>query len=305
MRTRDAAAGVLAAGAACVAYGTFVEARWFRRRDLDVPGAVRTGGPLRVLQVADTHLTPPEPRMERFLAETVEDADPDLVVAAGDLLGAVGAEDATVDLLAPLTAGGRPGVAVLGSNDLWGPRPKSPFIYMTRPDDRRTGPRLDTDRFVAGLRDTGWTVLRDDWAVLDVAGRRVLVSGMEDPHLDGWVPPDPDALVPGGPTRPGRAEDHTQVDLHLGLVHAPYVAAVSVLTGLGADVVLAGHTHGGQVRLPGIGALVGNCDLPLDRVRGLSRWDEAWLHVTPGMGQSRYAPYRFGCRPEATVLDLG
>lgn len=304
MRVRDAAAGVLAAGAACVAYGAAVEARWFRRRDLAVPGAVRAGGPLRVLQVADTHLTPPEPRMGRFLADTVRDADPDLVVAAGDLLGAVGAEDATVELLAPLTAGGRPGIVVLGTNDLYGPRPKSPFVYMTDPDDRRTGPRLDTERFVAGLLDTGWTVLRDDWAVLEVAGRRVLVSGMDDPHLDGWTPPDPAVLVPDGPDRTGGPDGAGPVDLHLGVVHAPYVAAVSMLTGLGADVVLAGHTHGGQVRLPGIGALVGNCDLPLDRVRGLSRWDDAWLHVTPGMGQSRYAPYRFGCRPEATVLDL-
>lgn len=249
------------------------------------------------MQVADTHLTPPEPRMARFLADTVAETQPDLVVAAGDLLGAVGAEDATVELLSPLTDhGARPGVVVLGTNDMFAPQPKSPLVYFTHPERRTTGIPLDTERFVAGLRATGWTVLRDSWAVMDVAGSRVLVSGMEDPHRQGWQPPAAASLEPDRPV--------TGLDLHLGLVHAPYTTAVSMLTSIGSDVVLAGHTHGGQVRLPGVGALVGNCDLPLDRVRGLSRWDDAWLHVTPGMGQSRYAPYRFGCRPEATILDL-
>lgn len=294
-----------ALGAACVAHGTLVEPRWFRRRDLTLPGALRVpasaaGHPparrLRVLQVADTHLTPPAPRMARFLREIAAATQPDLVVAAGDLLGAVGAEDATVELLAPLTDGGRrPGLVVLGSNDLYGPLPKSPLIYFTDPDRRRLGPRLDTARFVAGLRATGWTVLRDTHTVIDVSGRRVLVSGLDDPHLESWSPPAAEDLLPA---------QRVPIDLHLGLVHAPYTAAVSLLTGIGSDVVLAGHTHGGQVRLPGIGALVGNCDLPLDRVRGASRWDGAWLHVTPGMGQSRYAPFRFACRPEATVIDL-
>ncbi len=93
-------------------------------------------------------------------------------------------------------------------------------------------------------------------------------------------------------------------ELHLGLVHAPYVAALDLLVEVGADVLLAGHTHGGQVRLPGVGALTANCDLPLDRARGASRWRDRWLHVTPGLGQSCYAPYRFCCRPEASVLHL-
>ena len=98
-----------------------------------------------------------------------------------------------------------------------------------------------------------------------------------------------------------RPED---VEFHLGLVHAPYTAALDLLVAAGADVLLAGHTHGGQVRLPGIGALTANCDLPRDQARGLSRWRNRWLHVTPGLGQSCYAPYRFCCRPEASVLHL-
>jgi predicted MPP superfamily phosphohydrolase len=92
--------------------------------------------------------------------------------------------------------------------------------------------------------------------------------------------------------------------LHLGLVHAPYVAALDALSTAGHDLLLAGHTHGGQVRLPGVGALTANCDLPLAQARGESRWRGRRLHVSPGLGHSKYAPVRFACRPEATLLEL-
>lgn len=287
------AAGSAATAAACVAYGTLVERWWFRRRDHVLDGVLDGGPPLTVLHLADTHLTPPDPRLVQQVRSLARTVDADLVVAAGDLLGAVGSEGATVDMLSALTADGTPGLAVLGSNDLFGPVPKSPLLYFTDPDARRTGPRLDTAGFVAGLEATGWTVLRDERTVLEVAGRRIGVTGLEDPHLPTTVLPPLEGVR--------RPDD---VDLHLGLVHAPYVASLDHLVAAGADVLLAGHTHGGQVRLPGVGALTANCDLPRGQARGLSRWDGRWLHVTPGLGQSCYAPYRFCCRPEASVLHL-
>ena len=72
----------------------------------------------------------------------------------------------------------------------------------------------------------------------------------------------------------------------------------------GYDLVLAGHTHGGQLRLPGYGALVTNCDLDRSRARGVSDWGDMKLHVSAGLGTSPYAPVRFCCRPEASLLDL-
>lgn len=287
------AVGGATAAAACVAYGAFVERWWFRRRDVVLDGVLGDGPPLSVLHIADTHLTPPDPRLVDHVRELGRSVEVDLVVAAGDLLGAVGAEDACVDMLSALTADGTPGLVVLGSNDFWGPVQKSPFGYFTDPDARSVGQRLDTDRFVAGLQDTGWQVLRDQRTTLEVGGRTIGVSGLEDPHIDGTTLPPLEVVA-----RP------PDVDLHLGLVHAPYSGALDLLVEAGADVLLAGHTHGGQVRLPGIGALTTNSDLPLDRARGASRWHGRWLHVTPGLGQSCYAPYRFCCRPEASVLHL-
>ena len=70
------------------------------------------------------------------------------------------------------------------------------------------------------------------------------------------------------------------------------------------ELLLAGHTHGGQLCLPFKGALVTNCDLDTGRAKGLHRHHGSWLHVSAGLGTSPYAPVRFFCRPEATLLTL-
>jgi predicted MPP superfamily phosphohydrolase len=85
-------------------------------------------------------------------------------------------------------------------------------------------------------------------------------------------------------------------------MHAPDVVSEWFLTGF--DLVLAGHTHGGQVRIPGIGALVTNCSLPTALAGGLHRIHGGWLHVSPGLGTGKYSPIRFACPPEATLLHL-
>ena len=97
--------------------------------------------------------------------------------------------------------------------------------------------------------------------------------------------------------------------LQVGVAHAPYRRVLDRFTELGADMIFAGHTHGGQVRIPfSPSALVANCDIPLDQARGLSTWRAAGrsvpLNVSAGLGHSIYAPVRFGCRPEASVIVL-
>jgi predicted MPP superfamily phosphohydrolase len=73
---------------------------------------------------------------------------------------------------------------------------------------------------------------------------------------------------------------------------------------LGYDLVFAGHTHGGQVCLPFVGALVTNSNMPRRSVDGLVRMGSAILHTSRGLGTSKYAPFRFWCRPEVTILEL-
>ena len=292
--TRRLAAATALVGLGCVAYGTLIERRWYRLRHVPVPGALHNGDrDLRILHLSDLHLIPGQDHRVEFLASLAEQ-DYDLVVVTGDLLGATDAEDLTAQALAPLTADGQPGLVVLGSNDRYGPTPKSPLSYFTKPNRRVHGHRLDTGRLIEQLDLYGYRTLLDGAATVPTKAGPVAVGAIDDPHLETTVLPEVAALRP-------------QIDdavLHLGLVHAPYMEALDRLVDAGHDLLLSGHTHGGQVRLPGVGALVANCDLPLDQARGLSRYRSAWLHVSPGLGHSLYAPFRFACRPEATILEL-
>ena len=88
----------------------------------------------------------------------------------------------------------------------------------------------------------------------------------------------------------------------IALTHTPENARE--LANAGASWILAGHTHGGQVCLPGIGTLATNCDLPRSQARGLSTWGESELHVSAGLGTNPYTPIRLACRPEATLLTI-
>lgn len=289
---RRGLATVAASGVSGLAYAGLVERRWYALRHVTVP-VLRPAAsrPVRVLHLSDLHLLRGQEHVHGFVRECLR-SGPELVVATGDLLGGADAIDDAVGLLADV-ADGRAAVAVLGSNDFFGPRPKNPARYLVASDRRVHGPALDTPRLVDGLAEGGWHVLDNRRALLDSPAGTIDVAGLGDPHIDldhpemvDWsAPPEPPAL-------------------RLGVVHAPYRRAVEALAGHGYDLLLAGHTHGGQLRVPGIGALVANCDLPLRQARGLSRTDGSWLHVSAGLGTSRYAPFRFACRPEATLLDL-
>ncbi len=90
--------------------------------------------------------------------------------------------------------------------------------------------------------------------------------------------------------------------LKVVIVHAPdqrdrYLAA-------GADLVLAGHTHGGQVCLPGIGPLILVSALPKKEIYGFHQFGKSFVHINRGVGCSRIAPFRFFCPPEIVWLSL-
>lgn len=287
------AAGVAAVGVACVGWGV-AEAHAFTTRRVTVPVLASGAAPLRVLHVSDLHFTPSQ-RDKVAWAWSLADEAPDLVVVTGDNLGHVDAVATVAEALAPLFE--LPGLFVFGSNDYVGPRPVNPFAYFGGPS-RLHGDRvaLPTEALRSVFTDAGWKDLNNARAALSVAGIEVTAVGMDDPHIGRDDMPTPDGK---------------RGALHLGVVHAPYARALAALKDDSADVIFAGHTHGGQVCVPGLGALVTNCDLDRGRVKGLSSWpgddgdpDSTWLHVSAGAGTSPYAPVRFACRPEATVLTL-
>jgi len=257
---------------------------------------------LRLLHLSDLHMTPSRHRLQDWVASLAE-LQPDLVVVTGDFLAHPEAVDPVIESLDPLLD--RPGAFVLGSNDYFAPRPLNPFAYLAGPSDLHPDrAALPWPELVSRLTAAGWAHLPNARRVLAAGGRTIEIRGVDDPHIQR----DDYALVAGSPD--------PAADLAIGIAHAPYLRVLDAMAADGLDFALAGHTHGGQVRVPGIGALVTNCDLDRSRARGLSEHPRPLmefaphdnpampLHVSAGLGTSPYAPIRFACPPEATLVTL-
>ncbi|MBP2437473.1 metallophosphoesterase [Microbacterium amylolyticum] len=286
-----------AVGAAAAAWGMGVERHLFTVRHHVVPVLSSGSDPIRVLHISDMHLAPWQTRRREWIANLAS-LRPDVVIDTGDNLGHPDAIPAVRSALAPFA--GLPGVHVHGSNDIWSPRPRNPFRYFLGPSERtKAAPLLDTqglDQVLEG--ELGWYGLNNEAVTLDVRGHRLRFLGTNDPHhdLEDWEALDASAM------------DAADGSLTIGVTHAPYRRILDGFGDRGADMIFAGHTHGGQVRVPGVGALVANCDIPLAQARGLSSWRhgarEIPLNVSAGLGHSVYAPVRFACRPEVSLLTL-
>ncbi|KRA29904.1 MULTISPECIES: metallophosphoesterase [unclassified Nocardioides] len=292
--------GVL--GATVTSYAAW-EARQYTLRTYDVrvlPAGMR---PLRVLHLTDIHMTPGQTRKQEWL-RSLAALEPDLVIDTGDNLAHRDAVPVVLDSLGDLLD--VPGVFVHGSNDYFEPRLRNPIAYLLPDDGKRHTevPQLPWGDLSAGLAGAGWLDLTNRRSRLTVGETTFAFAGVDDPHL-GY-----DDL----PAVAGAAE--TDADLRLAVTHAPYLRVLDQFAADGYDAIIAGHTHGGQVRLPwpgGARALTTNCDIDPARARGLHRHPadsrpgdprSAVLHVSAGIGTNPYTRVRIACRPEAVVLNL-
>ncbi len=303
---RGAAVASLGIAAAAAVYGALIERRAYRVRREVVPVLSPGADPIRVLHLSDLHLAPWQ-REKVAWVRSLADLKPDLVINTGDSLGHPDALPALAEALSAFD--GVPGAFVHGSNDYFAPTPKNPLGYLTGPSkgETATAERLDIDGLEALLHGRlGWVPLNNAVGQLTVNGSILDLMGTNDAHR-GWdrldrLPGLMDAL------RELDDDDTDDPSVVIGVTHAPYQRVLNAFTTQRADVIFAGHTHGGQVCVPGLGALVTNCDLPRDRARGLSVWHHAhqasYLNVSAGIGTSIYAPIRFACPPEAALVTL-
>jgi predicted MPP superfamily phosphohydrolase len=290
---RSAAVAAAATTATTVAYASLIERNRFTLRRADVPVLAPDAEPLRLLHVSDLHMTPGQRRKQSWVRE-LDGTDPDLVVVTGDNLSHPDAVPGVAHALGPLLD--RPGIFVFGSNDYRGPIIKNPLGYFDRDREYIQGVDLPTEELRELFVSVGWIDLNNARTTLKAGGRTIEAVGVDDPHVER---DDYDSVA--GPASP-------DADLRVGLVHTPEPYVLDAMADDGFDLLLAGHTHGGQVRVPGIGALVTNCGLDRHMARGLHRWPSGdrrtWLHVSAGIGTHPTAPVRFACRPEATLLTL-
>lgn len=309
VKTAATALGAVAAlGAGAFAWGSLVERNRFGVRHEVLPVLEPGARPLTVLHLADLHLAPWQ-RAKMEWVRSLADLEPDLVVNTGDNLGHTDAQEALEYTLAPFASVA--GVYVNGSNDYVGPSYKNPLRYFTGPSKHKhASTALDTPRLENFFQnDLGWLSLNNTARAMTIRGSNIEFFGVNDAHR-GW---DKLGSLPGAIEtmqenvewpldRPG------QDPITIGVTHAPYQRVLNSFVTNGADVIFAGHTHGGQVRVPKLPALVTNCDIPRDQAQGLSVWHHArraaYLNVSAGIGTSIFAPVRFACPPEAVLVTL-
>lgn len=257
------AAGAVAAGVGALAWGTLVERNWYALRRFEMPVLAPGSAPLRVLHVSDLHIVPRQERRIQWVRELAR-LEPDFVINTGDNLSDEDAIPSALRAMEPLMA--FPGAFVFGSNDYFYPKLKNPLRYFddshAKGEEMGVG-RFDVEPLRSGFTGGGWLDLTHRRERVEVAGVPLELVGVDDPHLEY---DEYNTVSAEAASRRG------EVAATLGVVHAPYTRVLDAMTADGADAIIAGHTHGGQLAVPFYGALVTNCDLDVSRVKGVSRW---------------------------------
>jgi predicted MPP superfamily phosphohydrolase len=219
---------------------------------------------LRILHLSDLHLDL-DPALAPALRERLRGVDYDLAVITGDFRNTTHADHGTsvAETLALLEALNKPAFAVLGNHD---------FIEIVPPLER------------AGLR-----FLLNEVVMIPFGGEMLYLGGVDDPHfyrthdlagVRDQIPDDGFSLL---------------------LCHSPETYREAA--GNGYDVMLSGHTHGGQICLPGGVQLVRVCDAPKAMQAGAWRYRELVGYTSVGTG-SCGVPLRYFCPPEVTLHRL-
>ncbi|MCL5961641.1 MAG: metallophosphoesterase [Chloroflexi bacterium] len=287
---RYAVLGLLALAAAVLGYAARIEPRRlvFRRRVFEFDDSQFPLERLTILHLSDLHIRKPDPSMTRWL-EPIFALKPDLTIMTGDFIEFDSGTDFCAELVSRLSS--RLGIyGVLGNHDHFYRRSSlvSQIVNAVRNVINFTdhSPN-DVPALVRKLGEAGARMLINENVRLQIEGKTVWLAGVDDPISER------DNL-------PKALEGIQREDFTILLSHSP--ESIFAAEERGVDLVLAGHTHGGQVRLPFVGAVTSRTRHRVPIVGGAKRVGRAWLHVSPGLGAS--VPLRFLCPPEVTLIEL-
>lgn len=262
--------------------------RWgFRHRTIRVP-CPALARPLRILHLSDSHLMRHDKAKMRFIKRMTA-LEHDFVFFTGDVTETPDAELLVPELLSRQPTYGA--YVVFGNHD----HLRMPKRWMLQEmltqtfygNGTQSDPLAMKERFEAGGQ---WQVLINEARSHDVDGKRVVVVGVDDPFTGAG---DLQIAMHGV----------KQADVLIGLVHVPTDLASFAQRGF--HLVLSGHTHGGQIRIPFYGAMVTQCDLPRAHAAGLHKVERTFVHVSQGLGAGKLIRLRFNCPPTAYTIVLG
>ena len=289
-----------AAGLSTILYSTRVEPYRFRLRRRTVPlrGLPPALNGLRILHLSDFHITRDDwRRLKAILRFAAVEAE--VIAMTGDFVDAD--DEAEARLAAEVVGRFRAPLgkfAVLGNHDRFRRGGRRVFSVLRTVRFSLTGIEdRDPDLIsTTGLPHVGRLLAASDTRLLmneacplTFNGTRFWVIGVDDNHL-GFD--DLARALTGVPAD----------EFRVLLAHSPTILPAAEAAGI--PLVLAGHTHGGQIRLPLIGAIAIGARRPAGDAGGLLPTRTGYIHISPGLGSSRSLPFRLGCPPEATLLEL-
>lgn len=279
-------------GLATAAWG-YTETSRFELKEITLPilkpGTLKGSDGFKILHVSDLHMVAHQTKKQDWVA-ALDRLNPDLVINTGDNLSDTKGVPGVMRALAPLLR--RPGLFVFGTNDYFGPRPVNPFGYLLGKKRKPSEVELPWKGMRAAFIEHGWVDMTHNRHEFQVSGVKIAAAGVDDPHHDL----DDYSTIAGAP--------HEAADIALALVHSPEPRVLAQFEQDGYDLSFSGHTHGGQLCLPGSRAIVTNCGIDRARVQGLHDFGRMKMHVSNGLGQSRFVPFRIFCRPSATLITL-
>lgn len=277
-------------GLAAGVWAVCVERKLLGVRRLSLPCEDLRLPPLKILHVTDTHFQGRDEWLLRFFRRLAAEETFDLVLLTGDVIDNARGLDSAAELAALFTPR-IGGFAVLGGHDYieFG-MVRSYLRLIVRSRLPQPLPGGTAEELTRRLEAGGMTVLRDSHVQVDAPdGTPFALVGLRDAcvfELDvagAWrdIPADMPVMV---------------------IAHSP--DALAGVSARNASLAFFGHTHGGQVRLPWLGAVITHTKLGRRFARGLFRCGETVFSVSSGAGTCRWMPARFLCRPEVTVATL-
>lgn len=239
---------------------------------------------VRVLHISDLHLSHSEGQKMAFI-EKISQEEYDMVILTGDIFENYGGLAYASQLLPRIPKLGA--YAVLGNHDYYS------YSYFHKTFGRlfrryrHPATKRDVTPLVAALEQTGFTVLRNE--AHQLAEHGIHIVGVDYPTIsehrlmqlvDG-VPPD---------------------YLKIALFHMP--RNLKQYSRAGIHIAFGGHTHGGQVRVPGVGALITDSELPRHTAAGVIKQGNSILHISRGLGADPKSNFRLFCPPAATIVEI-
>jgi predicted MPP superfamily phosphohydrolase len=232
-----------------------------------------------VAVVSDIHAGPGRGRAARakHTVEIVANLAPDVIVLPGDTVHAVRDANACLSALGELKA--PYGIwASLGNHE-------HGFVWFSKYVGPAPEPPIDEWRRVYG--ELGIELLVNEARPIEKNGARIWLLGVDDAYS-------------GRDNLAAALATVETDDLRLAITHSPDLLDDPRIGEV--DLLLAGHTHGGQVRLPGLGPLCAPCRRPRERSAGLIRANGTLMYVTRGAGEG--TPIRLLCPREVTLITL-